>query len=227
MLAFAFAAVVSANNYQAEPTDTYCYTAAFSTTPSQLNRLVGTGKSLDNSKMYASGSATVTWNKTENTYGVKMDGLNYPAGNTCTMDQIKTGTAEKGCNPLIAAHLHSGNSTSNGPASVVFCMGPGLPTHAKVDSIFDDKNDPLFGLCPVRAWAWDLEDKFFNPDVVAATGPSLTGSGAEPRVGPPPDGVRGRAPGGTSLTGSGADFLRTRLQKGKKGCMGAKTESHK
>jgi len=153
--------------------ENYCYTAAFNTAPNQLNRLKGTGKSLSKQAMYASGSATISWNKATNQYGMTMNGLNYPAGVYCTDDNVNTGTpgTNEGhdCNPLIAAHLHSGNSTNNGPASVVYCMGPGLPTHAKVDTIFHDKNDPMFGLCTASPWSWDLQEKYYNPDVVAAT----------------------------------------------------------
>jgi len=157
----------------------HCYTAAFNTAPNQLRRLPETGKSLDNNNMFASGSATVTWTKGSNSYDLKMDGLNYPAGVYCTSDNVKTGTGGtvdgNTCSPMIAAHLHSGNSTSNGPASVIFCMGPGLPTHAKVDSIFKNNEDPMFGLCTASPWSWDLTNKSYNPDVVKATGnPNIT-----------------------------------------------------
>jgi len=177
---FAFAAsvaVVSARLNSLEPltsTDTYCYSAAFNTSPNQINRLKGTGKSLTNTKMYASGTATIQWTKSTNTYDVTMNNLNYPAGVYCTDDNVNSGQGGMNegheCNPMIAAHLHSGNVTANGPASVVFCMGPGLPTHAKVDSIFHDQNDPMFGLCTSSPWSWELTDKYYNPDVVAATG---------------------------------------------------------
>jgi len=152
----------------------YCYTAKFNTAPNQLRRLPGTGKSLANTTMYASGKATVTWTKGSNSYDLKMDDLDYPAGVFCTTDNVasgKGGTVEgHTCNPMIAAHLHSGNTTSNGPASVIFCMGPGLPTHAKVDNIFNNNEDPMFGLCTASPWTWDLTDKSYNPDVVKATG---------------------------------------------------------
>jgi hypothetical protein len=168
--------------------DTYCYTAAFNTAPNQLRRLPGTGKTLDDTTMYASGSATVSWNKATNMYGVKMNGLNYPAGVYCTDDNVKTGqpgTNEgHSCNPMIAAHLHSGNSTTPaGPASVIFCMGPGLPTHAAVDdATHHNGEDPMFDLCTSSPWSWDLTDKSYNPDVVAATTakpvPATTAGGA-------------------------------------------------
>jgi len=87
-------AVVSARvseSLKASTDDTFCYTAAFSTAPNQLKRLPGTGKTLDNFKMYAKGSATITWHSSTNTYDLKMDGLNYPAGIYCTGDNYATG----------------------------------------------------------------------------------------------------------------------------------------
>mmetsp|Transcript_26881 Transcript_26881/g.68427 ORF Transcript_26881/g.68427 Transcript_26881/m.68427 type:complete len:295 (+) Transcript_26881:260-1144(+) len=63
------------------------------------------------------------------------------AGESCTEADVNTGLATGTCNPLIGAHLHSGATYANGPASVIFCMGPGLPTHAEVGG-------PSFETCP-------------------------------------------------------------------------------
>lgn len=144
--------------------ETLCFSASINTSPNQLNRIEGTGTSLTNESLFASGEATVSWVRGSNDYSLSLDSLNYPPAYPCTAAQIATGNAAGSCNPVIASHLHSGGPLINGPASVIFCMGPGLPSHTMIPgSTF--RNCPPFS----ANQPWVLRNMQWNGNVVNAT----------------------------------------------------------